>query len=304
MAKPYDLFCRFLVTKGASSVEEVNEQLKELGILPVTETEFDAQYDSVHNHVPGPVITQIEEQRLEGDFFKWMTLLELKELWSYEPKYRTDQTRWIKLAYDIHYDPQLRVALNALLIKGCKPTDIIQGVNIKFSSMLQERHIEVYRRFFWDPARMSRAAWRDYLGKAAEYERAVLFCALTEPLESVKALLELPAKTNVSDALQYLLTKSVQKAKEYLRVNSKEANVEAREWIDKVVLLTDKYEKYRSGNAADFGKELQMKFEYIETDFPSPDEDALREAKVRAGKASDAQQSKESAEKREKGAGG
>ena len=39
--------------------------------------------------------------------------------------------------------------------------------------------------------------------------------------------------------------------------------------------LADKYEKYRSADSSDFSKSLQMEFEYIDNEFPTPDESTL-----------------------------
>ena len=112
----------------------------------------------------------------------------------------------------------------------------------------------------------------------------ILFTCFSENLETVKAALELPSKTSSSDILQFLLSQSYQKAKQYLRFSSPDTNEEARKWISQVIQLSDKYEKHRTGDVEDFGKSLQMEFDYIDTEFMTPDEQSIKELKETAEK--------------------
>ena len=68
-----------------------------------------------------------------------------------------------------------------------------------------------------------------------------------------------------------------------MKTNTPAGNKEAREWNKQVVALIDKFEKYRVSDSSDFGKELQMEFEYIDTEFPTPDEALLKEVKEVVG---------------------
>lgn len=278
MARPYDLYLRFLVTQGYDTFEKANAHLKDIGLIPITSKEFESHYELVHRYLPDRVFQQVRAQKFEGDFIAWMAKLDLKELWLGEPSFRGKHGgQDLSLVYGILQDPRLRITINALLVKGVLAPDIAPVVNPKFSSMLKEEHLNIYRKFFWNPQRMARSDWRAYLAEAGNYEKNILFVALTEPLDELKSTLDLPSKTNVSDALQYLLTQSYRKAKHYLQHASESANKEARAWIGQTVKLAEKYEKYRSGDVMDFGKELQMEFDYIESDFPTPDEQLLKE---------------------------
>lgn len=277
MALPYDLYLRFLVTTGLDEVAAVNERLDELGLPGVTEKQLVAQSELVSSVIPDSIQRQIDEGVYSSDFLKWMKILEVEDLWLYEKPFRNEQSRYTKLVYDIHQDPQLRLTLNALLMKGGKPADLAQDLSLKFSALLKEPHIDLYERFFWNVRRMTRRDWRSFLAGCGEREKAIYFVALTEPLDVLRTELELSSKISVSDTLQYLLTRSFQKAKQYLRLTTKDANAEARAWIDEVLKLADKYEKHRTGDVADFGKALQMEFDYTETDFPVPDSDTLRD---------------------------
>ena len=285
MARPYDIYLRFLVTKGLQETQQYNDELEKLCLPQVTDKEIDFHYQFVNSVLPKPVQKQVETQHLEGDFRKWMKILEVDELWSFEKPFKTTDTQYIKLVYDIHSDPRLRLTLGALLLKGVKHMDLVQSVNLKFASMLKPEHLELYEKYFWNVKRMTRADWKSYLPRTDSSERSVLFICLAEDIEAVKVTLDMPAKTSVSDMLQYLLANCYQKAKHHLRLATPENNAEARKWIDEVLKLSDKYEKHRTGDMADFSKTLQMEFDYVDTEFMTPDDqmkDDIQRAKLEA----------------------
>lgn len=281
MATPCDLYIRFLITRGIDSSEEVNARLNELGIQPVSSEIINQHLQTVKKILPASVERQRDEQVYSSDFLTWIKVLEVEELWRFEKEFFLETHRYIRLVYDIHYDVTLRIFLNALLLKGVPPTDICRHLNSRFSCMLKEESVAAYRKFFWNSQRMTRRDWTTFLRGCNERETSLYFIALSEPLDVLLAELELPAKVSVSDSLQYLLSKSFAKAKEYLRLSTKEANSEARAWINQVVVLADKYEKYRAGDANDFSKVLQMEFEFTDTTFPTPDAATLRDLKDR-----------------------
>jgi len=275
MGRPYDHYLRFLVTKGLEETSSFNDALEELSLPKVTEEEIDHQYKLVFNTVPKPVQNQITSRKYEGEFRKWMKVLDVNELWDYEKPFRTSEYQYIKLLYDLHSDPRLRLVIGALLIKGVRHEDIVQMVNLKYSSMLKVEHVSLYEKFFWNHRRMTRKEWKNYLADRDSFEKNILFMCFSEDIDTVKAALELPSKTSSSDMLQYMLSQAFQKAKHYLRYNSPDQNMEAREWIKVTMSLSDKYEKHRTGDVEDFGKTLQLEFDYVESEFMTPDEQML-----------------------------
>jgi hypothetical protein len=213
---------------------------------------------------------QITRKIYEPDFMRAMNALEVGDLWQKDKTY-------LKLVNDIHADRWVRVVINSLLIKKLTNLEISRIIAAKFSVPQKEQHIDTYSRFFFNPSRMTRLDWKRYIKRCNEKERRTYFTALTEPVEVLKTELELPTTVDVSGALQWLLTKSFLKAKTYIGVATPEAGKEAREWIDQVVKLTDKYEKYRSGDQSDFAKSLQMEFDFLEDTFDTPDDDIAAE---------------------------
>lgn len=290
--KPYDLYVRFLVTKGAVSHEAVNILLDDLSLKHITEDEFEKQYSIVHDNVPKPISDQISNGKYEGSFLKWMNVLQVKELWEIEPKFRTPETAKLRLIYDIHHDPILRVTLNALITKGQKVPDVVQDVNMKFAYMLSEAHVKLYAKFFWNPESMTRQKWREYLKLVSGNERNILFIALTEPIEALKTHLDLPTRLELSASLSTLLTNSYQKAKHYMRINTPDAGREARAWIGTTLAIADKYQKYSKADTGDFAKSIQMEFDYVQNEFITPDVELLAELQKKNAPKGDEDQEK------------
>lgn len=284
--KPYDLFVRFLITKGVIEPKEINDKLtREFGLPSIDDVEFKNAFALVHDKTP-PFISKriVDKQYNHPEFYKWMGILEVRELWDYEKEFFKEHARYVKLVYAVHDDPKMRVTLNALLMKGSVEKDICQDINSKFSAMMKPEVVNTYRKFFWNANKMSRSAWRAYLRHTEEFETSVYFVALTENMEVLRTHLELPSKAAISENLQYLFTQSFLRARQLLRLNSPETNAEARRWIKLTADMADKYAKHRVGDAEDFSKSLQMEFEYVSNEFPTPDDMLLKEV---AGKKPD-----------------
>lgn len=289
MAVPYELYLRFLVTKGMVAEDEVNEHLDLLFLPHCRQQHLDEQFQFVSQTLPLGIQSQLENGSQGGDdFLHWMRVIEVHELWQAEKPFITPESRLLaKLAKDIHDDLKLRMTINALLIKGVKPHDLSQAVQVKFSTPVRDVHIELYRKYFFDPRRLTRSDWRSWLKVVSEQEQKIYFLALTEPLDLVKSELDLPAKVSVSGMLQGLLTRSYQKARTFLDDNGISSSKEAREWIEQCLAIADKYEKYRSADQSDFSQSLQLEFEFVESHFETPDSETLREVAERAKAKSD-----------------
>ena len=272
MSRPYDLYIRYLFTTGLDTPGSVNEKLKSFGLPSISLENLTEVAGYILENVPGGIARQMEKRQYGPDFMPWIEFLNVPELWLD----KTDEDKSVlKGVYDIHSDRRYRLSLNALLMRHIPVSDIKQILNLKFSAAFTVKHLDVYRKFFFDPARMRRADWLSFLGKCSNHEKHLYFIALSQNTEAVKAELDLISSIPVSEELAKLLSKSITKANQYMKLSSKESNCEARNWIDTVIKLTDKYEKYRATDSTDFSKSLQMEFQYIDNEFPVPDEMTL-----------------------------
>lgn len=293
MVVPYELFLRFLATRGLDTVGAFVVKLHSLGLPAVCQADIDRQFDLIYKVIPKIAISQIENDTPRKELAQAAKVLEIEHLWYFEEEalsgdmgadFQTearDHKKDMKLIYDVHQDRLLRLSMNALLMKDISSTEIVRILSGKFSMLLKEKHVDMYSKLFFNPAIMTRRDWRSFLKDCNVEDRKIYFTALTEDVEVLKTELDLPANINVSSTLQWLLTKSFRKAKEFINIGTPESNQEARAWMDQVLKLTDKYEKYRSGDQNDFSKALQMEFEFLEDDFGSPDDSLLSEVSSR-----------------------
>jgi hypothetical protein len=279
---PYILYIRFLATKGIDDIKEANALLKSLSLPPIEQKDLDEQWDLLHKALPKNIIAQIENKTCSADFLRHMNIVGVGDFWLGEPSFSKtlegkNTAACLKFVFGFHNDLWLRTCMNALFIKKASYEEIARILSVKFSMPIRESHLDLYARFFFDASLMTKSSWKVYLKKCGKKEAHVYFTALTENVDVLKTELDLPSVISVSDSLQWLLTKSFLKAKSYINIGTVEAGREAREWIDQVVKLTDKYEKYRSGDQGDFAKALQMEFEFVDEDFGTPDEDVVAE---------------------------
>lgn len=278
MACPYDLFTRFLVTKGFDNLVDINKALGSLSLPNVSKDTFLEQQNFVDEMIPLSIKTQIEKQSFSSNFMKWMKELNISELWYGESKWAIDYPSKKSLreeVLDIHKDKTLRVTINGLLIKNMPTRDLVPVLNTKFSSKLKEKQLEFYKKFFFNPERMVRSDWKVYIRNVDSIEKSIYFVALTDDIEALKTKLGISSRINTSDALQFMLNTALTKVKQYALVETPLADKEARAWMTKTTDMIDKYEKYRGADTQDFSKSLQMEFEYIEDVFPTPDKETL-----------------------------
>lgn len=278
---PYDLYVKFLVTKGHHSLKEINDELSKVQLAPINQNIFERHIRAVKSVLPAPIWDQIEKQKIYGQaFFKWMKALDLDEIWLAEKAYRSEETvKLWTLIYDISEDPQVRMAVRAMLMKKSELEELANALNAKYATMLNKNHLRLFRKFMWNHALMKRKDWKDYLlqESVSNSEKDLLFSCLTETEDVVRTKLGLPANLITSDILQMMATESVLKVKHFLKVQDQNGNREARFWMDKAQQLLALREKYKAADLRDFSKELQMQFEYVETEFETPDEEVLKE---------------------------
>lgn len=285
MTIPHELYIRFLVTLGYDSKDAINRNLRELNLPDISSDVYVRQAVFVQENLPKGVIAQIASKKFGPDFMKAMKAIDVDDFWYGEgnwakdfPQRRTD----LKLTIDIHKDPLLRLTISALMMKGMNIGDIIPLIAGKFAAVLKENHLNLFKKLFFRHDTMTRGDWRKYLAALPAEEQNVFFLALTEDIDVVKTELGIAARISSSDSLQFLLQKSMQKAKNYLSLNTPTADKEARAWISQIVNLTEKYEKYKSSDTSDFSKALQLEFDYIDVQYPTPDNETLADLNASA----------------------
>jgi hypothetical protein len=225
-------------------------------------------------------IQQKEKRPL--DFMKWMAALDISEAWGTEKAYRAQgAAETFRTILEALEEPKIRLAIEGLLMTKHSHGDTARMVSSRFLFPMSPLHIELYQKYFFDVNLLKRRDWKVYIDRVTGRRREIYYIALTDDVEHLKVELDLPADISVASTLQYMLSKASIKARTYLNETGPAAGKEARHWVDTVTKIVDKYEKYRTRDAADLSKSLQLEFDYVEETYDEADATLLAEVQSR-----------------------
>jgi hypothetical protein len=212
-----------------------------------------------------------------GDLHRWRCYRGTKS--------QTDVARAWEMVGKILNHPVMRISIDACLISHMEEEKMIVLLPAQYHLPINERALDLYRRYFAAFEDFDRAAWSDYLNRIREdgfvYSR--VFAALTKPRAEVMHLCGLPTERQFSDFLKNVLATSSYKFDYYMRQNSPDGDTEARRWAKVGFEAGEKFEKYGAGDVTDFAKLVQTEFEYVDSDIKtlSPEQaDQMRPAQL------------------------
>ena len=274
---PHSVYIRYLVTTGLTDNKKINKKLKELGLKPVDNGVIDDQQLYIMELLPDTAVKKFKSRAKSKpkDWMRWMKIIGVQDMWYLDSRYRDFDIKKNEAAsksLDILHDKKLEVSINALLIKRMDISTITQTMNIRFQLDLTDLAIRTYRDYFFDHRKMDRSAWKAHLLECGDFEQHIYFMSLTEDVDSVKFELGLPSSVSVTEELGFLLKKSLQKSKQFLRSNTVSGGAEARRWITVSMSLADKYEKYRDADTTDFSNALELELVHDTDSFVMADE--------------------------------
>lgn len=287
MRLPHENYIRFLITSGLDS-EETNEELQNLG-LPVCKVDYwDHQYRTLQDcKIPKQVkrFWKSPRQEFPPNFFEYMSSIGLKEAWLFN----VGRNREFNIAIDAIKDPDVSLVIRSMLIRKADLSEISAIVNGKFGMNMPKGALGLIEKYFFQTKIMSRESWKNYIQSVPQEEKAVLYKALSGKEKELRADLGLPNKISVSEHYQILHIQALEKFNRLMSSNNPNADAQALKWAQLAMSAGDKYEKLKLGDASDFGKDLQMEFEYIDAEFPSIGEDSMDQiyANKEAGTARD-----------------
>ena len=273
MRLPHENYIRFLITNGLDS-EETNEELKEIG-LPVCPVDYwDKQYQLLHDFkLPKQVkkFWKNPHKKFPVNFFEYMSAVGLKDAWLFN----VGRMPELSTAIDALKDEDISLVVKALLIRKAPADEVSALINGKFSMNLSKKAVTLFEKYFFQVRIMSRESWRKYLSNLPQEEKVILYKGLSGKEMELRADLGLPNKISVSEHYQQLHVQALEKFNRLMNSNDPNADAQALKWAKIAMDSGDRYEKLKLGDASDFGKDLQMEFDYIDTDFPAIGEDSI-----------------------------
>lgn len=278
MRLPHEQYIRFLITLNFD-YEDVLDNISDLGLVSISKEYFDSQKAILHSTKIPKSIKDFwvakTKPKLPKNFLSHMNAIGLQEAWIYNLGKPSD----FKISLDVVQDSDVSIYVRSLIAAGVAPAEISALINGKFGMVFPENAVTIFQSYFFQPLIMSRKSWGLYLEKLRPEEKNLIYLGITGQQVVLRAELGLPVKISVSEHYQKLHIFAMQKFETYKKTNSPDADQNALKWAQLAMSSGDKYEKLKVGDVADFGRDIQMEFDFIDTDFPMIGEENLDEIK-------------------------
>lgn len=276
MRLPHEQYIRFLITTGLNH-EETNEHLMGMELPGATVEYWEEQYDILHGtKLPKAIKTfwgLKNKKKLPEDFISYMNAVGLKDVWLWN----LGSQQHFAIAVDAIKDRDVSITTRSLLALRVPSEEISALVNGKYAMNFPTASVDLLKTYFFNPMIMSRESWRGYLGLLPAHEKTLVYMGITGSNIELRAELGLPCKISVAEHYQKLHIFAMSKFDMYRGSADPSADALALKWANLAMSSGDKYEKLKIGDASDFGRDLQMEFDFIDTEFPLIGEDLLEE---------------------------
>lgn len=277
MHHPATRYIKYLMTQGIPDAAALNGVLEPLCLAPVTSDQFSQIYGTLYStsaRVPPsvrkywlePADSKRREQPPKG-YAEAMRALDVPDNLS------RDQV----IATELAMNPRLCATMQALIAKQVKPVECAALLTARYEHQVSPEEVSAFEHLLFDVARMRRPDWVSYFHATANIQdeilRNLLRVNLVEifklSLEELKTKHRLPAKISFSDSLAELHATAMMKFRDLADARNPQSEAQARQWAQLAMSSGAQYEKFRSTDLTDFGKEVQMRFTFTHTEFPT-----------------------------------
>jgi hypothetical protein len=272
---PYENYIRFLITQGFDYDDTISD-LRELELETCSEEYWNQQFEILENSMLPNKVKRCwtdPSKKKPGTYNKHMSAIGLGEI----SAHKESPTALMNMVMDMIEDPDVRLVVDSLLMRKSAYEEVIAVIQAKFGMNIRPLHVKTYENLFFSVKIMSRKSWRNYIKMLEGFRKKVLYLAFSGQDMDMRSLLKLPTKISVSEHYQQLHIQALEKFKSLMASNVPKSEAMALKWAQLAMSAGDKYEKLKLGDASDFGKDLQMEFEYVESDFPGIGEDDLEQ---------------------------
>ena len=274
MIYPYDLYIKFLITKGLDYDKICGVITDHGGICPSEVEVQEKSKELLDKHSPLVIKDIILRNKVKikdtVEFLQHMKLLEVSELWLLENGFCGEHKDSMKHAFDIFDNAKRRTELNCLLLNKRNSDDIEQIFMAQYNFTLRKRVLELYQKYFCNLNIMGKKDWVEYLRKENSTRKNLYLIAMNEDELRIKFELGFKTKIEYVKALDDIVATSYFKFKQNSSRNINEENEKkARAWAKMLIDAGEKREKIQTGNMQEFSEALQMEFTFDEDQFPT-----------------------------------
>jgi hypothetical protein len=274
MRYPYDLFIKFLISRKA----DVNATLAHLGLPELGQKEL-FNRDFLVGPVPPSVqkylkskSNEIEDKRA---FFEWAEAHNIREMWEIQPEYKHDDLRELtknsdsmKKACDLFSFQNHRTAMSLMLLRDIDEETIIEIFVEHFDKIIEVDTLALFKKYFFDFKEMRQTDWHNLFHNLSPEERSKLEPAhhgMSKNLTEF-SIGKLPNLT-YEEVLHDIMVSSYYKFKAL--ENQPLADPLAQKWATMAMAAGEKKMKYTKGDRTDFGEDIQLRFAFEPTIFPT-----------------------------------
>jgi len=282
MRYPYDLFISFLITRKA----DVNGTLTSLGLPELTENELLSK-NLFSGNLPPAVRSYFKSKSdkitSKKAFIDWTESHDIREMWELQPEFiktshrtLTSDSTSLKEAFDIFSDPRHRTAMSLLLMRNFDIDDIASTFLTKFSKEVGHDVITLGQRYFFRFSNMRPVDWRNLLNGVSPEERNKLLIGRDgSSKEFIEQTIGVTPKISYEAILSDIMVSSYYKFKALVDVPLMDSM--SQRWATMAMVAGEKKVRFTNDNDADLDEELQLRFDFEETQFPTLEELSDRE---------------------------
>lgn len=264
---PHENYIRFLITTGLD-YEGTIEHLSDLG-LPTCDLDYwDNQFTLLmESPIPGKIKRFWKDPKppFPNGFMDYMNVISLQEAW----RYNIGKHPEFKYVIE-HLIPEedIGIAIRSLLALKSHPEELTALVNGKFTIGCLKAHIEIYSKYFFNIKVLNGESWSRYLSSLDGEEKRLIYLGKTRQENVLKSELGLPFRVSVSENIQRIHLMAMDKLNGLLSTRGPNTDKEVLRWAQLVMSSGKEYEKLKVNDASDLGRDIQMEFEHIDSEFP------------------------------------
>lgn len=274
MRYPYDPFIKFLITRKA----DVNGTLESLGLPALTSNELLSKDITVAT-LPPEVVAFLADPSGPPEnrepFLEWADKEGIRELWEIQPEFLHSSLRALtkgsgamKKACDLFAHPSRRTAMSLLLMREFPTDEIIDTFSEHLNLEIEAGVVELAKKYFFEFKGMSPTDWHSLFHNLPPEERDQLQLG-REP--HTKEFIEysigkMPSLT-YEEILNDIMVTSYYKFKAL--ANQPLMDTLAQRWATMAMMAGEKKIKFTKGDRKDLNQDIQMRFEFEDTPFPT-----------------------------------
>ena len=274
MRYSYDLFIRFLFSRRTN----VNGTLESIG-LPRLETDETKSKSLSTFDLPDEVAAFIHKggdpSKVTG-FMESMRSLGIHEMWEVQKEFlKNGVGRSMRVAWLIFSDTQLRTAYAVLKLSRFTVEEIEALFRDKYDINITKAVRSVLDRWFFDFSSLEREDWVHFVNRLDDEQRNKFMLVLKrKPKAAIEHALESTPNMGYRDVLADIMSTAYHKFKQ--AQGHPLLDPVAMRWAELAMKAGEKQVKYTKDPTKDLRKDVQMRFEFEELNFPTlselPDE--------------------------------